>query len=190
MLISAQSLADRIVNEAKEKSEEIIHNAEKSIIAITEKEKELSENFELKAQARKEALEKELDETVKEAQLKADALTAAANDSVARQQMLFDKLKLQIAAFKNAVTLKYKEHIELLDQIPDNVPGDPQYFAKVMNAQLENMPDIGKYIQTGAAPTAEPLQAAMAEAPKNVAPVENVKPVHDGFVIEDINSNS
>ena len=58
VLLSAQRLADRIVGEAKEKSDEIIKNAEANISVITAHEKELSTTFELKAQERKAALEK------------------------------------------------------------------------------------------------------------------------------------
>ena len=59
VLLSAQRLADKIVGEAKEKSEEIIKNAEANISVITAQEKELSTTFELKAQERKSTLEKE-----------------------------------------------------------------------------------------------------------------------------------
>ena len=94
VLLSAQQLADRIVSEAKEKSEEIIRNAETNISVITTREKELSATFELKAQERKSVLENELNDMIKKAKLKADSITAAAEDSVARQQQLFDKLKV------------------------------------------------------------------------------------------------
>ncbi len=131
VLVSAQGLADRIVKEAKEKSEEIIKQAEGSISAITAHEKELSAAFELKAQEQKGALEKELTSMVEAAQKKADAITAAAEDKVRQQQMLFDRLKLEISAFKAGVTAKYKEHIELLSKLPDTVSLDPKYIAQV-----------------------------------------------------------
>ncbi len=146
VLLSAQGLADSIVNEAKVKSEEIINSAEKNITAITEKEKELSLTFELKAQERKNSLEKELADMIKQAQAKADSITAAANDSVARQQMLFDKLKLEVAAFKSSVNAKYKEHLEILSKIPDSVPNNPEYLAKVVVTEFDKAPEIGEFI--------------------------------------------
>ena len=57
VLLSAQRLADKIVAEAKEKSEEIINNAEANISIITAREKELSNAFELKASERKASAE-------------------------------------------------------------------------------------------------------------------------------------
>lgn len=146
VLLSAQGLADRIVSEAKQKSEEIIKNAESNIAIITAREKELSTTFELKAQERKSALEKELTEMVAKAQFKADSITKAAEDSVARQQVLFDKLKIEIAAFKAAITNKYKEHLEVLNTLPDTVPMDPKYVAEVMTTTIDKTPDLNKFI--------------------------------------------
>ena len=99
VLLSAQKLAAQIVDEAKEKSDDIIKNAESNITLITAKEKEIATAFEIKAKERKETLEKELEKMVSDAKLKADSITSAAKDSVARQQVLFDKLKIEIAAF-------------------------------------------------------------------------------------------
>ncbi|MGN0451650.1 MAG: DivIVA domain-containing protein, partial [Acutalibacteraceae bacterium] len=96
VLVSAQKLADQIVDEAKQKSEQIVKNAETNLEVITAREKELATAFELKAQERKAKLEKELEDMVKTARIKADSMKAAAEDSVARQQLLYDKLKMEM----------------------------------------------------------------------------------------------
>ncbi len=139
VLVSAQGLADRIVKEAKEKSEEIIKQAQSNIEAITAHEKELSTAFELKAQEQKSALEKELKSMIENAKKKADDITAVAEERVKHQQMLFDKLKLEIAAFKSDVSAKYKEHLELLTKIPDSVPASPEYVAQVLSASYDKI---------------------------------------------------
>ncbi len=138
VLVSAQGLADKIVEEAKQKSEEIIKQAEMNIVNITAKEKELSTAFELKAKEQKDALEKELKAMVDTAQKKADAITLAAEDRVKHQQKLFDRLKLEIATFKSNISVKYKEHLELLSKLPDTVPGDPQYIAELVSTSFES----------------------------------------------------
>ena len=139
VLVSAQSLADKIVSEAKEKSEEIIKQAQMNIESITVREKELSAAFELKAQEQKSGLEKELKSMVEEAQKKSDAIVSATEERVKHQQMLFDKLKLEIASLKSSVTAKYKEHIELLSKIPDSVPDSPEYVAEVLSASYDKI---------------------------------------------------
>ncbi|MBQ3052455.1 MAG: DivIVA domain-containing protein [Clostridia bacterium] len=147
VLLSAQRLADQIVNEAKVKSEEIIHNAEANISLITAQEKELSQTFEMKAQDRKATLEKELEEMVKTAQAKADSIKAASDDAVARQQILFDKLKMEIAAFKSGITAKYKEHLELLSTLPDSVPMDPKAIADAVAIAIDKAPAPESFIK-------------------------------------------
>ena len=140
-------MADQIVDEAKEKSEEIIRNAESNIALITAREKEIATAFEIKANERKEILEKELEKMVSDAKLKADSITAAANDSVERQQVLFDKLKLEIAAFKSAITSKYKEHLSILQEIPETVPMDPKKMAEIIVAKIDAVPEVETFIQ-------------------------------------------
>ena len=137
VLVSAQSLADKIVKEAKEKSEQIITQAQNSIEAITVHEKELSAAFEIKAQEQKSALDKELKAMIEDAQKKAEIITAGAEEQVKKQQMLFDKLKLEIATFKSGITAKYKEHIELIAKIPDTVSEDPKYIADVLGVEYD-----------------------------------------------------
>ena len=137
VLVSAQKLADQIVEEAKQKSEEIVKTAQTNIETITAREKELAEAFEIKAQERKTKLEQELADMVKAAQIKADSMKAAAEDSVARQQLLYDKIKMEMSAFKAAVTSKYKEHLEMLKALPDTAPLDPKRMAEIVAAELD-----------------------------------------------------
>lgn len=158
VLLSAQKLADQIVNEAKEKSEEIIVNAEQNITAITAQEKELAFAFEQKANERKALLEKELAEMVEQANLKANAITSAAEDSVKRQQALFDKLKLEIAAFKSSITSKYKEHLSILQEIPDAVKMSPEEMAEIISAKIDSVPDVQEFIVENHEEVADEIQ--------------------------------
>ncbi len=146
LLISAQKLADQIVAEAKDKADEIVHNAESNVSLLTAQEKEITTAFEIKANDRKVQLEKELEKMISDAKLKADSITAAANDSVERQQVLFDKLRLEIAAFKSAITAKYKEHLNILQDIPETVPMDPKKMAEVITAKIDALPDADQFI--------------------------------------------
>ncbi len=149
VLVTAQRLADNIIGEAKEKSEEILKAAEANLSVIQAHEKELATAFEIKAQERKNSLEKELAQMVSEADKKAKAITAAADDAVRRQQILFDKIKVEIAAFKSSITAKYKEHLETLSTIPDTVPAEPAYLAEVVSAALDKEPDVNEFINNG-----------------------------------------
>lgn len=171
VLLSAQRLADQIVNEAKVKSEEIINNAEASISIITAREKELSTTFERKAQERKATLEKELTEMIKAAELKAESIKKASEDSVERQQLLFEKIRMEVAAFKAGVTAKYKEHLEILGTIPDSVPMDPKQMAQAVAVQIDKVPNPDDFISSG-----NPFEGYDEE-------IEETETNEDGFVV-------
>lgn len=146
VLVSAQKLADQIVEEAKLKSSEIIADAQKSIENITAREQELTSAFDRKAGERKQELEDQIEGIIKAAEDKKQAVERATQDSVERQQMLFDKLKIEIAAFKADITKKYKEHIEILSKIPDTVPTDPKEIAAAVSQNLEAVPDVREFL--------------------------------------------
>ncbi len=146
VLLNAQKLAEQMLADAKEKSDEMVRNAEANVVVITAQEKEIATTFEIKAAERKNQLEAELDGMIKKAKLEAESITAAAEDSVKRQQVLFDKLKLEIAAFKSAVTSKYKEHLSVLQEIPDAVQMDPERMSEVIIAKINEMPNPESFI--------------------------------------------
>ena len=103
-------------------------------------------------------LQKELDDMVKTAQIKADSMKAAAEDSVARQQLLYDKLKMEMSAFKAALSAKYKEHLEMLKTLPDTAPMDPKRMAEVVAAAVDKAPAPESFIKAeakAAEPSAE-----------------------------------
>ena len=142
VLLSAQKLADQIVEEAKEKSEEILKNAEANISIITAREKELSNAFELKASERKVAAEAEINAMLEDAKRKSEMIEKATEASVNRQQMLFDRLKVEMSAFKEDVTKKYKEHLEILQKLPSVAAMEPARVAELLSADFNNMPSV------------------------------------------------
>lgn len=146
VLLNAQKLAEQIVADAQFKAEEMVKEAEAKVTLLAAQEKEMAATFEMQAVERKANLETELANMVKEAKIKADSITTAANDSVERQQVLFDKLKLEVAAFKSAVTSKYKEHLSILQEIPDVVQMDPERMAQVITAKLSEVPKAESFI--------------------------------------------
>ncbi len=152
VLLNAQKLAEQIVADAQSQSDEMIKNAEANVAALAQQEKEMATTFEIKAAERKASLENELEQMVKDAKIHADSITAAANDSVQRQQVLFDKLKLEVAAFKSAVTSKYKEHLSILQEIPDAVQMDPERMASVITAKLNEVPSAESFIKPAVQP--------------------------------------
>ncbi len=147
VLISAQKFADQIVEEAKTKSAEIIANAQQSIEKITEQEKELTSAFDKKAGERKDALQSDVEKIIANAEKKQAAVESATQDCIDRQQMLFNKMKIEVAAFKAEITAKYKEHLELLSSLPDTVPNDPQEIAAAVASSFDDIPTVEEYVK-------------------------------------------
>ncbi len=147
VLVSAQKFADQIVEEAKTKSAEIIASAQESIEKITAQEKELTSAFDKKAGERKDALQSDIEKIIANAEKKQAAIDAATQDCVDRQQLLFNKMKMEVAAFKAEITAKYKEHLELLASLPDTVPNDPEEIAKAVSTSFDSIPTVDEYAQ-------------------------------------------
>ncbi|MEG1887815.1 MAG: hypothetical protein RR177_06755, partial [Oscillospiraceae bacterium] len=77
---------------------------------------------------------------------KSESMIAAAHDSVARQQLNFDKLRTEVAAFKKNIISKYKSQIELIAQIPDEVPFDAKRASEALAFQYDKVPDFEKIV--------------------------------------------
>ena len=185
VLISAQKFADQMVQEAKVKSAEIISSAQASIEKITEQEKELTNAFDKKASERKDALQNDIEKIISKAQEKQTAIEDATQGCIDRQQLLFNKMKTEIAAFKAEITNKYKEHLELLSSLPDSVSSDPEEIANAVAETYNAVPTIEEYVKNPQAlqveeEIEETVEEDVAEVVETVA---EEKPVSTGFII-------
>lgn len=178
ILVSAQKFADQIVEEAKAKSAEIISSAEQSIQKITLHEQELTTAFDKKAGERKTALHNDIEKIISAAKEKQLAVEKATQDCVDRQQLLFDKMKIEIAAFKADITNKYKEHLELLSSLPDTVPGDPSQIAAAISMSFDSAPNLKDVVDKKE--NNEEAESDINTVEKNDVESE---PVPTGFVI-------
>ncbi|MBQ8203711.1 MAG: DivIVA domain-containing protein [Clostridia bacterium] len=146
VLLSAQKLAEQIVNEAKQKSEEIVKSAEESIVNITGKQRDVIANFETEHALRLKKAEEEYNELIAALEARKLSVEKATEDCIERQQVLFNKLKLEVASFKAEISAKYKQHIELLSKLPDEVPMDPKSVAELITADVEKAPEVSGFV--------------------------------------------
>ncbi len=182
VLISAQKFADQIVEEAKQKSAEIIASAEASIEKITAQEKELTSAFDKKAGERKDALQNDIEKIIANAEQKQAAVETATQDCIDRQQQLFNKMKIEIANFKAEVTAKYKEHLELLSSLPDSVPSDPVEIAATVSEAFDSVPTVEEYVKNPqSVETVQEIVESKAEEPAYEKAEK--QPASTGFVI-------
>lgn len=146
VLLSAQKLADNIVAEAKEKSGKIIDDAKMSLENFKAHEKELSGAFDKKAQERKKMMRDQLDQIIDEAKVNRDKISEATEKAVKKQAELYNRLKLETAAFKADIMEKYKKQLELISKIPDTIPTNPEEIAAAVDLNVEDLSNREKFI--------------------------------------------
>jgi len=177
VLVSAQKLADQIVGEAKEKAEQIIVEAKMRAGEINRATDEKAAEDMAAAERNKREAEAEYVKIMQKTAEKSETMISAAHDSVARQQLLFDKLKLDIVNFKSQIMAIYKEHIEALSKLPDEVPFDSVRAAEAAAFAFENAPDYS-------APVA-PVEVAPAEVAEE-APAVSEEPAEENTVAQQL----
>ncbi|MBO7217097.1 MAG: DivIVA domain-containing protein, partial [Clostridia bacterium] len=107
VLISAQKLADTIVADANAKAAETVENANNEAENIKQRTKKALEEIDAVITEQKKIAEKEAEDILKEAARKSEGMILAAKDSVAREQLLFDKLRSEVASFKREIKDAY-----------------------------------------------------------------------------------
>ena len=167
VLLSAQQLADKIVADARIEAEAIVLEAKANAEKATEEAKNMLYEFDAKFNEKKQAAEHKLALETEVALKKKEAVEAAAADAVSREQALFDRLKIEVAAFKNELMEQYKKHIELIAKMPDSIAMDAERAAQAVALVIDEQPDMTQFVPAAKeepAVEAEPETGAIAEA--------------------------
>lgn len=175
ILVSAQRFSDQIINEANEKAATILDEANQKAQEIDEKVAAVLSAFEKDIAERKANADAEVDRMLTEAAAKSEGLVTAAHDSVARQQLLFDKLKVQVSEFKKAMFENHKQQLEVLQKFPDTVPYDPEHAAKAIAFEVESEPDFKAFLPRNPEYVSQP--AVETEPEKTLEPEITEQPV-------------
>lgn len=163
ILVSAQRFSDQIINEANEKAAAILYEANTKAKEIDEKVANVLEAFEKDIAERKANADAEISKMLNDAAVKSEGIVTAAHDSVARQQLLFDKIKVEVSEFKKALFENHKQQLEILQKFPDTVPYDPERAAKAIEFEIESEPDFRAFIPNAQSVTFEEEQNEATE---------------------------
>lgn len=186
VLISAQKLADSITSDAKKQAEETIEAANTEAENIKLRTKKALEEIDAVLTEQKSAAQAQVDSMLEEAARKSEGMILAAKDSVTREQLLFDKLKSEVAEFKRQIKDTYKEHIESLSKLPEEVTLNPELAASTIEDIINKEPDLLKFIEKTPI-TAQPEEEAQ-EQDTAEATTEEASTVDTG--VEDISSTA
>ncbi len=146
VLISAQKLADSIVADAKAEAERVTSTANSEAEQIKIRTKKALEEIDAEITKQKLAAQAEVDEILAAAARKSEGMILAAKDSVAREQILFDSLKAEIADFKKVIKNAYKEHLESLSALPEEVPVNPENAAISIEEIINSEPKLERFV--------------------------------------------
>ncbi|MBQ9977793.1 MAG: DivIVA domain-containing protein [Clostridia bacterium] len=178
VLISAQKLADSIVADAKAQAEEITTAANNEAEQIKVRTKKALEEIDAEITKQKLKAQAEVDEILEAAARKSEGMILAAKDSVAREQILFDSIKAEVANFKKTIKTAYKEHLESLSALPDEVPVNPENASITIEEIVNSEPRLERFV-------AMPEPAAVVEEK-----IEEPEEVIEETVEVDIQSSS
>ena len=157
-LLNAQKLADQIVAEAKEKAEsetaEASAAAEKKISEANAQAEELTVNSKRESAAIVESAKAEAERIITEANKKAEEILGNINRQVTHETLVFDMTKREASEFKSKLVAMYKEHINLINQLPE-----------IVDEQL----DAEETSETAPEETAVPEEVAEAPSVEDVA---------------------
>lgn len=146
ILVSAQRFSDQIINEANEKAAGILNEANTKAREIDEKVGAVLTAFEKDIAERKANADAEVNKMLSDAAIKSEGIITAAHDSVARQQLLFDKLKVEVSEFKKRLFDNHKQQLEILQKFPDSVPYDPERAAKAVQFVADSEPEFRDFL--------------------------------------------
>lgn len=186
VLISAQQLADKIVSDARLQADAILLEAKANAEKATDEAKAMLYNFDAKFNEKKQLAEQKLEAENETALKKKEAIESATADVVRRQQALFNRIKIEVAAFKNDLMEQYKKHIELIAKIPDNIAMDAESAAEAVALVIDEIPDMKQFVPVA---EASPIEEAFAaeeiavEEPIVVADEVVEEPAQAGFVV-------
>lgn len=172
VLISAQKLADDIVAQAQKKAEETVAAANVESENIKLRTKKALEEIDAVITEQKNKAQAQVDGMLQDAARKSEGMILAAKDSVTREQLLFDKLKSEVAEFKQQIKEAYKSHIESISKLPEEVVLSPELAASTIEEIINKEPDLLKFIEktpleeekTAAETISEEIEEAVEEA--------------------------
>lgn len=124
-LLNAQKLADRIVAEAKENAEKDTEDARAEAAKLREDAKADADETEAKAKRESDAIvesaKAEAERIVAEANRQSNEILGNINRKVTHETLLYDMVKKEASEFKAKLVSMYKEHISLINQLPEIV---------------------------------------------------------------------
>ena len=124
-LLNAQKLADQITAEARENAEKNISDAQAESDSLKSEAKAVADEITAKAKAEADALVESAKVTAEkilaDANHQANDILGNVNRKVTHETLVYDMVKKEASDFRAKLVAMYKEHINLINQLPEIV---------------------------------------------------------------------
>lgn len=175
-LLNAQKLADKIVAEAKETAEkenaDVTAQTEKLRADAAAEAEELSAKAKREADAIIESAKAEAEKIVAEANRQSNEILGNINRKVTHESLVYEMIQKEASEFKGRLVSMYKEHINLINKLPE-----------IVDEQLDNGETEPTEAVEETAPVeeiaAEPVVEEIAVEEPEEAVEESSAPVYD-----------
>lgn len=138
VLLSAQKLADQIVAEANEQAKNILQAAQTEIEQTKLSRLQTLAEIEQEFESKKAVIVNDYNEFEKTFDDKKQAMLFAAKQSVVDEQAIYDRLKIETAAFRSDTLLRIKAFVKAISELPEEAPMDAVRAAKAVELEFEN----------------------------------------------------
>lgn len=189
-LVSAQMLADKIVKDARDSVKGTIEKAQADSDAMRAKAEAEAQEIVDKAKA-------EADAVIMQSKKDADEILGAVNRKVMKESLEFEMLQKKAAEFRTNLLGLYKEHLQLINAIPEYVekempqPEEPAQEEAAVPEAEETAPEAPTEEETAEVETeaeeSQPQETAAEEAQQPSAEVEE-EPVQE--TLDSVNSET
>ena len=183
VLVSAQTMADKIVKDAETKSQETLGSLEQEAA-------KKREDAEKQAKDIVEAAKKEAETVILNSKKDADEILGSVNRKVMKESLEFEMLQKKASEFRAHLIATYKEHLNLINQIPEYVEKEMEQTApEAPAAKPEEKPAApAEAVTEQPAPAQEPAPAAEPEVKEEApaaAPAEEPEAAPEQFTLLD-----
>ena len=150
-LFNAQKLADKIVAEARETADNEIAKVKGECDQIVAEAKAKADEYTATLGVEKDeildAARAEAEKIVADANRQAKEILGNINRKVTHESLVYDMLQKEASEFKSKLVAMYKEHINLINQLPE-----------IVEEQIEETEEVAEIEET-------PVEEAVIEAP-------------------------
>ena len=144
VLVNAQRVAEEVIEQANSAAEGVIADANAKLNEADVKAKEISAEAEDKAVLLGETAENEAAKIIAAALQEADTIVAEAKESVELQQKLYDRMQIEIVDFKKKAVAQCGALIELMNQLPGEVPFNIERSKVVLSTDFSDPAELLK----------------------------------------------